>query len=161
MPDDPELGERLVIKAHEEAKEALREIRDLVRGIHPAILSDRGLDAALSAVVARCPIPVELKVNINQRPPQTVESAAYFVVAEAINNAGRHSEASKAHVEIAERGDRLVIEISDNGVGGANPNSGSGLIGLAERVAALGGTFDVISPIGGPTTILAEIPCES
>jgi signal transduction histidine kinase len=139
----------------------LREIRDLVRGIHPVILEDRGLDAALSAVVARSPIPVSLDVAITQRPPAAVESAAYFVVQEALTNVARHAMATKAFVSIARAGDRLVIEVRDDGVGGADATKGTGLAGLRDRVAGLGGSIYVISPPGGPTTISVELPCGS
>jgi signal transduction histidine kinase len=161
LDSDPEIGKRLVAKAHDEAKEALREIRDLVRGIHPVILEDRGLDAALSAIVARSPIPVDLDITIGERPPATVESAAYFVVSEALTNVARHSDATRARVAIARRGDRLLVEVSDDGRGGADPSQGTGLAGLAERAAAMGGTMDVLSPTGGPTTLLVELPCAS
>ena len=110
----------MVAVAHEEAKSALREIRDLVRGIHPVILEDRGLDAALSAVVARSPIPVTLDVRVDVRPPAAVESAAYFVVNEALTNVSRHAMATRAHVAIARAGDRLVVEVRDDGIGGAD-----------------------------------------
>jgi signal transduction histidine kinase len=164
LATDPEGGARLVASAHEEAKAALKEIRDLVRGIHPVILEDRGLDAALSAVVARCPVPVDLQVQLDdrERPPATVESAAYFIVSEALTNIARHSGAARAWVAIARTAsDRLVVEIRDDGKGGADPDTGSGLRGLRDRVAALGGTFDLLSPPGGPTTLLVELPCAS
>jgi signal transduction histidine kinase len=144
---DPEAGRSMVAEAHEEAKAALKEIRDLVRGIHPVILEDRGLDAALSAVVARAPVPVE--------------SAAYFVVNEALANVARHAQSTRAWVSIARAGDRLVLEIRDDGVGGADASRGTGLQGLRDRVAALGGTMHVISPPGGPTTLSVELPCAS
>jgi signal transduction histidine kinase len=159
--DDIEEGRTMVATAHEEAKSALKEIRDLVRGIHPVILEDRGLDAALSAVVARSPIPVSLDVAVAQRPSPPVESAAYFVVNEALTNVTRHAMATKAHVSIARAGDRLVIEVRDDGVGGADMARGTGLAGLRDRVAGLGGTMYVISPQGGPTTISVELPCGS
>jgi signal transduction histidine kinase len=159
--DDVEDGRAMVAVAHEEAKSALKEIRDLVRGIHPVILEDRGLDAALSAVVARAPIPVALDVDVTKRPSPAVESAAYFVVNEALTNVQRHAMATRAHVSIARAGDRLVLEIRDDGVGGADMTRGSGLAGLRDRVAGLGGTMYVISPQGGPTTISVELPCGS
>lgn len=161
MEHDPEGSRLLVAKAHEEAKGALAEIRDLVRGIHPVILEDRGLDAALSAVVARSTVPVELDVNVGGRLPAAIESAAYFVVSEALTNVGRHSHATKAHVGIARSGDRLVIEVRDNGTGGADASRGTGLQGLRDRVAGLHGTMYVISPQGGPTTLSVELPCAS
>ncbi len=151
----------MLADAHEEAKSALKEIRDLVRGIHPVILEDRGLDAALSAVVARSPVPVTLDVQIAERPPATVESAAYFVVNEALTNVAKHANATRVHVSIARAGGRLVVEVRDNGQGGADPVGGSGLQGLRDRVAGLGGSMYVISPAGGPTTISVELPCAS
>jgi signal transduction histidine kinase len=161
MEEDPEAGRQLVAEAHEEAKAALRDIRDLVRGIHPAILSDRGLDAALSAVVARSPVPVTLQVTVAERPPPAVESAAYFVVTEALTNVARHSRAISAAVTIERAGDRLVVEVRDDGVGGAAIDGGSGLRGLRDRVTALGGTLHILSPPGGPTSLIAELPCGS
>lgn len=158
---DPDAGRRMVAEAHEEAKAALKEIRDLVRGIHPVILEDRGLDAALSAVVARSPVPVTLDVQLTGRLPAAVESTAYFVVTEALTNVAKHANATRAHVAIARASGRLVVEIRDNGQGGADPNRGSGLRGLRDRVEGLGGSLYVISPPGGPTTISVEVPCGS
>jgi signal transduction histidine kinase len=160
LESDPEGGRALVAEAHEEAKAALREIRDLVRGIHPVILEDRGLDAALSAVVARVPVPVRLQVEVPVRPSAAVESAAYFFVTEALTNITRHARATEAHVAIVRATDRLVVEVRDNGVGGADAARGTGLAGLRNRVTALGGTMDVISPEGGPTTLLATLPAK-
>jgi signal transduction histidine kinase len=159
LDSDPAGGRALVAEAHEEAKAALKELRDLVRGIHPVILEDRGLDAALSSVVARCPFPVDLRVEVEPRPPAAVESAAYFVVAEALTNVTRHAGASRARVDIARSRDRLVIEVHDDGGGGADASRGTGLTGLRDRVAGLGGRMDLISPPGGPTTLLVELPC--
>ena len=161
LEQEPEEGREMVAVAHEEAKAALAEIRDLVRGIHPVILEDRGLDAALSAVVARSPVPVSLDVQVAKRPPPAVESTAYFVVNEALTNIARHAQATRAHVSIARAGDRLVVEVRDDGIGGADAAGGSGLQGLRDRVAGLGGTMYVISPAGGPTTISVELPCGS
>lgn len=161
LDDDPAAGQEMVAAAHEEAKAALGEIRDLVRGIHPVILQDRGIDAALSAVVARSPVPVALDVQIAERPPAAVESATYFVVTEALTNVARHSGATRAHVSIARAADRVVVEIRDDGNGGADASKGTGLQGIRERVSAMGGTTHVISPQGGPTTISVEMPCAS
>jgi signal transduction histidine kinase len=158
---DPEAAREMVDSAHEEAKAALKEIRDLVRGINPFILQDRGLDAALSAIIARSPVPVELDVRLAERPPATVESAAYFVVAEALTNVARHADATRATVAIARAGNRLVVEVRDDGRGGADASAGTGLQGLRDRVGALGGTMYVLSPVGGPTTISVELPCGS
>ncbi len=161
LESDPDAGKAMVAAAHIEAKAALGEIRDLVRGIHPVILEDRGIDAALSAVVARSPVPVVLDVQIPDRPPAAVESTAYFVVSEALTNVARHSGATRATVSIARSSDTLVVEISDNGRGGADASKGTGLQGMRERVEGMGGTTYVMSPEGGPTTILVELPCAS
>ena len=132
-----------------------------MRGFHPAILEDRGLDAALSSVVARCPVPVTLAVDVPKRPSAPIESTIYFVVTEALANVAKHAQATRASVSISRRGDRLVVEIADNGVGGARVTPGSGLAGLAERVSAVGGRTQVVSPAGGPTSLFVEIPCAS
>ncbi len=158
---DPEAGRLLVDHAHDEVKAALRELRDLVRGIHPVILEDRGLDAALSAVVARSTVPVELTVQVEPRPSPAVESAAYFIVCEALANVARHAAAHQASVRIERLGDRLRLNVHDDGQGGADPNRGTGLTGLAERVDALGGVWRLRSPAGGPTDIEVELPCAS
>ena len=159
--EDPVRARELVAGAHQETKAALSELRDLVRGFQPAILEDRGLDAALSAIVARGPVPVDIKVDISQRPPAPVENAAYYVVVEALANVAKHSGATKASVSIARRGDRLAIDVTDNGQGGADATHGTGLQGLEERVHGLGGWLQVLSPAGGPTSIIVELPCAS
>ncbi len=158
--EDKEAIRGRVVHAHEEAKAALQELRDLVRGIHPVILEDRGLDAALSAVVARAPIPVALEVHVDPRPPAEVESAAYFVVSEALTNVARHSGASNAAVSLVRAGDMLVVEVRDNGSGGADVTDGTGLAGLDDRAASLGGSVHLDSPPGGPTILRAVLPCE-
>jgi signal transduction histidine kinase len=150
----------LVRSAHEEAKLALTDIRDLARGIHPAVLTDRGLDAALSSLAARSPVPVSLRAELGgERPPEQVESAAYFVVAEALTNVARHSRADHAAVSVVRDDGVLLIEVRDDGVGGADAAGGSGLTGLRDLVGALGGTLVVDSPAGGPTAITAVLPC--
>jgi signal transduction histidine kinase len=158
--EDKEAIRARVVHAHEEAKAALQELRDLVRGIHPVILEDRGLDAALSGVVARAPIPVSLEVDVEQRPAAEVESAAYFVVSEALTNVARHSGATNAAVSLVRAGDTLVVEVRDNGAGGADVGDGTGLAGLDDRVASLGGSIHLDSPPGGPTILRAVLPCE-
>ena len=166
--EDKEEVRARVVHAHEEAKAALHEIRDLVRGIHPVILEDRGLDAALSAVVARAPIPVSLEVDVDPRPPAEVESAAYFVVSEALTNVARHSGATNAAVSLVRAGEHLIVEVRDNGEGGADDggngvasgNGGTGIAGLRERAASLGGSINLDSPPGGPTILRAVLPCE-
>ena len=158
---EPESARQLVNEAHEEAKAALAELRNLARGIHPAVLTDRGLDAALSAVIARSPVPVSLEVNVPTRPPASVESAAYFVVAEALTNVAKHAQATRVDVSIVLQNNRLVLDIRDDGAGGADSSKGGGLSGLGDRVNALGGWMRVLSPNGGPTSVIAEIPCGS
>lgn len=159
LTDLPEAGARALEQAHEEAKQALTELRDLVRGLHPAVLEDRGLDAALSAVAARSPVPVRLKVDMDRRAGREAEAVAYFVVSEALTNVARHSGAANATVEVALRDDRLHLTVADDGNGGADPDLGTGLRGLADRVRSIDGTFRFTSPTGGPTTIEAELPC--
>ena len=161
MERDPQAAAAHVAAAHEDAKAALAELRDLARGIHPVILADRGLDAALSAVAARCPVPVTVDVRTDPRPPATVEAVAYFVVAEALTNVARHSGAAHAWVTAHRTGDTLTVEIGDDGHGGADATAGSGLSGLRSRVAGAEGTFDVSSPVGGPTLVKAVLPCAS
>lgn len=148
----------LVGEAHEEAKRALVELRDLARGIHPAVLTDRGLDPAISGLAARCPVPVTVEVDVAERPPASVEAVAYFVVAEALANVAKHSGAKRASVMARRSGEKLVVEIRDDGRGGASPD-GNGLTGLADRVQSVDGTLTITSPSGGPTTILAVLPC--
>jgi signal transduction histidine kinase len=156
---DPERARQLVNDAHEEAKAALVELRDLARGIHPAVLAERGLDAALSAVVTRCPIPVSLSVGLSSRPPAAIESTAYFVVAEALTNVAKHAQAKQASVSVSQGRGGITIEIVDDGVGGAEESRGTGLTGLRERVRALDGSFRLSSPRGGPTIVEVELPC--
>ena len=161
MATDPAAAAALVDTAHGEAKLALAELRELIRGIHPAVLTDRGLDAAISAIAGRSPIPVTVDVDLARRPPEAVESTAYFIVTEALTNVAKHSGATKARVTIVWENDLLSILIWDNGNGGATLDDANGLGGLADRVAALDGRFTVESPAGGGTRVLAEIPCAS
>ncbi|MFI5690489.1 sensor histidine kinase [Kribbella sp. NPDC051586] len=149
----------LIEEAHSEAMQAIAEIRDLTRGLHPPVLSDRGLDAALSAVAARSPVPVRLSVDVHPRPSLTIESIAYFVVTEALANVAKHADAAQAEVHVARVGDVLRVEVSDDGQGGADPAKGSGLRGLADRVAGVDGRLTVDSPLAGGTTLIAEVPC--
>jgi len=158
---DPGAVQALVWEAHEEAKETLAEVRGLVRGIYPAILADRGLDPAISALAGRCPAPVAVSVDLDGRLPEIVELTAYFLIAEALTNVAKHSRASQAWVVVRREHDRLLIEVGDNGVGGADPSVGTGLAGLADRVAALEGRFVVESPPQGPTRLVGELPCGS
>ncbi len=157
---DPGSAKSLIDRAHEEAKTAIEDLRSLVRGIHPSVLDERGLDAALSALIASCPVPVHVEVALGRRPDQAREAVAYFVVAEAITNVTKHSGATKAAVIINEGGGLLRVLVEDDGPGGARIEAGGGLAGLAARVAAIDGTFTVTSPPGGPTHVEAVIPCE-
>jgi signal transduction histidine kinase len=155
---DPASARSLLNQAHEEAKTAIEDLRGLVRGIHPSVLDERGLDAAFSALVANCSVPVRVEVRLAQRPDKAVEAVAYFVVAEAITNITKHSDASRAAVLITEGAGMLRVLVEDNGSGGAQVEPHGGLAGLAARVAAIDGTFAVHSPKGGPTMLEAVIP---
>ena len=157
---DPEAAAVIVGQAHEQAKAALAELRNLVRGVHPPVLSDRGLDAALSGLAALSPVPVMVGVDIPARPPASVEAIAYFVVAEALTNVAKHAHASRAEVTVRRDGDLLTLVIYDDGVGGADP-AGQGLSGLAARVAGVDGRLWVSSPAGGPTSVEVVLPCAS
>jgi signal transduction histidine kinase len=157
---DPDSVRALINQAHEEAKTAIEDLRGLVRGIHPSVLDERGLDAAFSALVASCAVPVRVEVSLSKRLDQSVEAVAYFVVAEAITNVTKHSGASRASVMITEASGLLRVLVEDDGGGGASAEPGGGLAGLAARVAAIDGTFRVTSPPGGPTHLEAVIPCE-
>jgi signal transduction histidine kinase len=148
-----------IADAHEEAKAALAELRDLIRGLHPAVLEDRGLDAALSGVAARMPIPVRLTVDLPRRPAPVIEAVAYFVVSEGLANIAKHAQASQAEVVVTRAGDRLHVIVSDDGVGGANAARGTGIVGLARRAASVDGTFEILSPPGGPTLLTVDLPC--
>jgi signal transduction histidine kinase len=158
-PSDAAQAHRVIAEAHEETKAALAELRDLIRGLHPAVLEDRGLDAALSGVAARVPIPVRLTVDVPRRPSPTIEAVAYFVVSEGLTNITKHAQASQAEVFVQRTGDRLHIIVSDDGVGGADPARGTGLDGLAKRAASVDGTFEIASPPCGPTLITVDLPC--
>lgn len=158
LTEDPERAGALLAEARAGAEAALRELRDLARGIHPPVLTDRGLEAAISALANSTHMHVALAVDVPQRPSSTVESAAYFVVAEALANAVKHSGSDWLDIRIATVGRHLELEIRDDGGGGADPN-GSGLVGLRHRVEALDGRLEITSPPGGPTTVYAELPC--
>jgi len=158
--DDLDAAAGLVDQAHAQAKEALVELRNLVRGVHPPVLTERGLDAALSGLAALCPVPVEVHVDVPVRPKSSVEAVAYFMVAEALTNVAKHSRASHAKVVVEGHGypGTLTVVISDDGIGGADVHS-PGLSGLADRVTGVDGRLSVESPSGGPTIIAAEMPC--
>jgi signal transduction histidine kinase len=160
MADDPERARQLLDDAHLQAKQAIGTVRDLARGVYPAILADRGLDAALSALAAKSPVPVHIDVRMATRPPIEVEAAAYFIVAEALTNVAKHAGARHAWVLVEQpvAGAPVHLLVTDDGVGGADPDRGSGLRGLRDRVAALDGRFALSSPPGGPTHLDAVLP---
>jgi signal transduction histidine kinase len=160
LTDLPDPARAAIEQAHEEAKQALKELRDFVRGLHPAVLNDQGLDAALSGVAARTPFPVRLRVDLDQRPSPTIEAVAFFVVSEALTNIAKHASAARAEVSVTMERDRLRLLVYDDGRGGATLEGGTGLRGLAQRIGAVDGTLRLSSPPGGGTTIEVELPCE-
>lgn len=164
-PADDEALTRLLREARTETTTAIGEIRDLTRGLHPPVLTDRGLDAALSAVAARAPIPVDVAVDLPRRPSITLEAVVYFAVSEALTNVAKHARASRAWVRIEEvdapTGPLLRAVVVDDGVGGADPAHGTGLRGLSDRLAGVDGRLELTSPAGGPTEFVVEVPCVS
>src|SRR5215831_16066522 len=165
--DAPEPVRRAIADAHDEAVLALSELREFIRGLHPAVLNDRGLDAALSGLAARAPLPVRLRVDVPRPASPSIEAVAYFIVSEALTNVAKHAQATRAEVTVVRDGDALRVAVTDDGSGGAAPaddegsGAGTGLRGLAQRAAAVDGTLTIDSPPGGPTVIAAELPCES
>lgn len=159
---DPEQARELIERAHGDAKAAIAELRDLARGIHPPDLGESGLPGAIPVLAARCPVPVEVEVSVPERPSPSIEGIAYFVVAECLTNVSKHAAASRAGVRVVQQGPWLVIEVGDDGSGGARADGpGTGLRGLADRVASVDGRFAVSSPEGGPTVVRVELPCAS
>ncbi len=160
LEDDPALSERLGF-ARREIAASLGELREVAHGIHPAVVSGHGLDVALEQLVARAPVPIRLTLQVGERLPEQLEVAAYYLVSESLANLGKHAEASSATVEVIRSEGQLLVEVADDGIGGADTERGSGLRGLADRVEALGGRLRVWSPVGGGTRVRAEIPCVS
>ncbi|GII90921.1 sensor histidine kinase [Sinosporangium siamense] len=158
--DLPPTAKDVIVQAHEEAKLALKELRDFVRGLHPAVLNDEGLDAALSGLAAGAPFPVRLRVELAGRVSPTIEAVAFFVVSEALTNIAKHALASSAEVTVHREGGALRLVVADDGVGGADPALGTGLRGLTQRVGSVDGILNIDSPPGGPTRIEVELPCE-
>ena len=150
---------QLVDEIGEKLATALAELRELARGIHPAILTDRGLAPAIAGLADRMPVPVEIRVELEERLPAPIEAAAYFVVAEALTNVAKYAGATGATVDVRRAGEELVVAVEDDGVGGARAGAGSGLRGMEDRVAALDGSLTVDSPPGGGTRLRARIPC--
>ncbi|MEU8328478.1 sensor domain-containing protein [Micromonospora sp. NPDC048839] len=158
---DPALADQLIDRARTNVEAALTELRAVVRGIYPPILADRGLPGAVHALAADCPVPLTVRVTPLQRLPAALESAAYFVVAEALANIARHSRATGGDLRVEHRSGQLVVNVSDDGVGGARTSTGTGLTGIRRRVAALDGRVELSSPVGGPTVLRVELPCAS
>jgi signal transduction histidine kinase len=161
LATDPEAASALLDRAHEDAKRATEDLRNIVRGIHPSVLDERGLDAAFSALAASSRVRLQIDVHLDRRPPREAEGIAYFVVAEAVTNVNKHTKASIATITVSEIEGSLRVLVQDDGEGGARSEPGGGLAGLADRIAAVDGTFTVTSPPGGPTWIEARIPCGS
>jgi signal transduction histidine kinase len=159
LHEDPEGAESLLVGAGEELESALEELRELARGLHPALLGERGLRPALETLALRAPVPVELQAVPAKRLPEGVELAAYFVVAEALTNVAKYAAANRATVSVEHDNGRVVVAVADDGVGGANPEQGTGLRGLADRIAVLEGRLEVDSEPGRGTTVKASIPC--
>jgi PAS domain S-box-containing protein len=160
LDSDPAAARATLAAAADELARALEELRELARGLHPAVLSDRGLRAAVEMLAGRTPVPVEIVDIPDHRLGESVEAAAYYLIAEALTNVARYAHATRVRVRVAAGGGSVVVEVSDDGVGGADPAAGSGLRGLADRVEALCGTLEVTSPAGAGTTLRAEIPAE-
>jgi signal transduction histidine kinase len=160
LHDDPAAAERLVKTASQELALSLGELRELARGIHPAVL-DHGLEPALQALAGQATVPTTVAFEPSEALPETVELAAYFVTSEALANVAKYAEARTAAVHVTRENGGIVVEISDDGVGGADAARGSGLRGLADRVEALDGRLRVLSPPGHGTTVRAELPCGS
>jgi signal transduction histidine kinase len=161
LTDDPELVAKLLREAHEGAEEAMTELRDVIHTIYPPILADRGLPGAVTALAARAGVPTAVDIGELGDVPAAVEAAAYFVVAEALTNAAKHAHATRATVRIASADGRLMIEVTDDGTGGADETRGTGITGIRRRAEALDGTARISSPTGGPTIVTVELPCGS
>jgi signal transduction histidine kinase len=159
LPDNPDTAAELIEACETELTTTIDELRELARGIHPAVLSDRGLVPALESLCGRFPIPVEIGELPGERLPASVESAAYLVISEALANIARYSRASHATVTVARRNGHALVEVRDDGVGGADPSRGNGLKGLVDRVGALDGSIELVSAPGEGTIVYAEIPC--
>jgi signal transduction histidine kinase len=159
VKDDPEKAEEMIARAEQELGKAIEDLREIARGIHPAVLSDRGLRPALESLAGKADLPVELAEVPDERMPDPVERAAYDVVAEAVTNAGRHSNATHCVVKVVRENGHALVEVKDDGVGGADPAHGNGLRVLADRLSAHDGVLELVSAPGEGTIVYAEIPC--
>jgi PAS domain S-box-containing protein len=158
LDSDPEAARAALADANDELALALEELRELARGLHPAVLNERGLRAAVETLVGRVPVPVEIVDITDERLPEAVEAAAYYLIAEALTNVTKYAQAATVRVRVAASDASVVVEVADDGVGGADPATGTGLRGLADRVESLGGSLEVVSPVGAGTSLRAEIP---
>ncbi|MFI0979263.1 sensor histidine kinase [Streptomyces sp. NPDC021093] len=159
LKDLPPEAQQVIDEAHRAAKESIEELNNLVRGLHPSVLDELGLDPALSGLAARAPFPVRLRVDVPERAAPAVEAVAYFVVSEALTNIAKHARATRAEVTVTRLGGILRVIVTDDGTGGADPRGGTGLRGLAQRVSSVDGVFRLSSPTGGPTVMTVELPC--
>ncbi len=159
VKDDPDKAEELIATAEAELGRAIDDLRELARGIHPAVLTDRGLRPALESLAGKSSIPVEIALLPDERLPAGVESAAYYVVAEALSNAARYAQATHCVVKVARDNGHALVEVKDDGIGGADPQAGNGLRALADRLGALDGSLELVSAPGEGTIVYAEIPC--
>jgi signal transduction histidine kinase len=155
----PDAAEALIAECRETSSQALADLRDLVRGIYPPVLADRGLGAAVEALALDCPVPAAAEIDLPGRPPAPVESAVYFAVAEVLNNVAKHADATCALVRLGYADGILGAEVTDDGNGGADPGNGTGLAGIEQRLGAFDGILAVNSPVGGPTIVVIEVPC--
>ncbi len=160
VDDDPAQAKALLAEARAASSQALAELRDIVRGIHPPVLADRGLDGAVRALAMANPLPTEVDIDLPGRLPAPVESASYFAIAETLTNVIKHTDATKCWIQLKYTEDRLSMLVGDDGSGGADPGKGTGLAGIERRLAAFDGTLVVSSPVGGPTVIVMDLPCE-
>jgi signal transduction histidine kinase len=157
---DPAAARSVLVRAREHLDHGLGELRDLARGIHPAVLTERGLEAAVVALVQRAPVPVDLEIEVRERLDAGIEAAAYFVISEALTNVAKYAEAETVSVDVRSAGGSLLLTIADDGIGGADLGRGSGLRGLVDRVQAVGGTLDVRSPPGRGTRLSIQLPTQ-
>ncbi len=159
MESDPETAQRMIADARSTSKAALGDLRSVVRGIHPPVLADRGIAGAVEALALDMPMPVRIDVSLRGRPPAPVESAVYFAVAECLANIGKHSAATNAWITLDHASGVLRVTVGDDGMGGADPDTGTGMRGVMRRLSAFDGTMRVSSPVGGPTIVTMEVPC--
>ena len=156
----PKPAQDAVEEAYQQARTALSELRELVHGIHPQVLTNRGLAPAITELAERCPVPVEVQIDLPRRPPEPVEAAAWFIIGEALTNVAKHGHASRAWIRCHQPGSSVILEVGDDGIGGGDPSNGTGLLGLTDRVSVLHGNVTLDSPVGGPTLLRAELPCD-